>query len=59
MLEDIEETPIGTIGNAYGGLWIKRSRETCYWAIQDWSGFGWEEIPSDLFDELMKEKMNE
>lgn len=49
MLEDIEETPVGTVGNAYGGLWIKRSREICYWAIQDWDVLGWEEIPPSFF----------
>lgn len=56
MLEDIGDTQVGEIGNYYGGLWVKRINNMCYWSIENYSGDNWEEIPSALFDELLKEK---
>lgn len=56
MLDDIEETQVGAIGNYYGGLWVKRSREICYWGIENYTGITWQEIPLSLFNELIKER---
>lgn len=59
MLEDIECTEVGEIGNYYGGLNIKRTSSASYWVIEKHNGIeeeDWCEISSALFDELMKEK---
>jgi hypothetical protein len=45
---------IGGIGNYYGGLSVKENDGKFYWAIEDWSGIDWEEIPKSLYDELNK-----
>ena len=43
---------IGSIGNYYGCLEVKKEDGKFYWGIEDWSGIGWEEIPKNLFNEL-------
>lgn len=56
MLEDIEDTQVGKIANYHGGLYVRRTNNVCYWSIENYSGHCWQEIPSALFDELLKEK---
>lgn len=45
---------IGTIGNYYGGLSIKRVDGKCYWSIENYDGDHWEQIPKSLYDELVR-----
>lgn len=45
---------MGDIGNYYGGLHIARLKRKHYWAIENYDGFGWEEIPAALYRELLK-----
>ena len=48
-------TPIGEIGNTYGGLLVKTEDGVYYWGIEDpIDSIDWEEIPKALFDELNK-----
>lgn len=45
---------IGDIGNYYGGLWIKQEDGKYFWAIENWDGMHWEEIPQYLYEALIK-----
>lgn len=55
MIHDIVD--IGEIGNYYGGLKIGRSDTGgFYWSITDYNGDDWEEIPSYLYDALIRFK---
>lgn len=45
---------IGTIGNYYGGLHIKKQKGKFFWGIEDHSETRFEEIPKDLFEKLKK-----
>jgi hypothetical protein len=45
---------IGNIGNYYGGLSVKMEDGKCYWAIENYDGNNWDEIPRSLFDALNK-----
>jgi hypothetical protein len=45
---------IGSIGNYYGGLYVKNENDKYYWSIENWDGMDWEEIPESLYDELVK-----
>jgi hypothetical protein len=47
-------TSVGTIGNHYGGLNIKKVKGQCYWSIENWDGNHWEEIPQYLYDAILK-----
>ncbi len=45
---------IGTIGNNYGGLTVKKVGDKFFWTIQDWNECcRWEEIPQGLYIALM------
>lgn len=46
------EREIGKIGNQYGGLSICSDDGKCYWAIEDWDGNKWVEIPKYLHDAI-------
>lgn len=50
--DTITKHQIGDIGNYYGGLWVKQQGEKFYWAVENYSGFDWEEIPQYLYDTL-------
>ena len=50
---------IGEICNYYGGLHIKKEDSKCYWAIENYDGFYWEEIPESLYSELLLFKNKE
>jgi len=49
-----EPIGIGGIGNYYGGLNVKEEDGKFYWSIENWNGFHWEEIPSYLYEALIK-----
>lgn len=50
----MKEESIGTIGNYYGGLWVKEEDGSYYWSIENYNGHHWKEIPKSLYDELIK-----
>lgn len=45
---------IGDIGNFYGGLSVKEEEGRFFCGIENWDGTGWEEIPKELYDALVK-----
>ena len=47
------ETSIGTIGNYYGGLSVKKEGEKYFWGIENYNGTEWEEIPKKMYDRLI------
>lgn len=47
------ETSIGTIGNYYGGLSVKKEGEKYFWGIENYDGTDWEEIPKKMYDRLI------
>lgn len=47
------ETSIGTIGNYYGGLSVKKEGEKFFWGIENYDGIEWEEIPKKMYDILI------
>ena len=47
-------TSIGSIGNYYGGLFVKEEDGKYYWGISNYDGTGWEEIPKKLYKALLK-----
>ncbi|WP_430316969.1 hypothetical protein [Pseudomonas sp. p1(2021b)] len=51
MSENIQV--IGQIGNYYGGLAVKQEGEKFFWAIENWDGYEWQEIPRSLYDALI------
>lgn len=46
-------TSIGTIGNYYGGLSVKKEGEKYFWGIENYDGTEWEEIPKKMYDRLI------
>lgn len=46
--------PIGEIWNYYGGLNLKIENDCYYWAIENYDGYDWEEIPKYLADALYR-----
>lgn len=58
MLEDHKSVSIGNIGNYYGGLNVKVEGGVAYWSIEDHDGSGWDDIPQNLYLELIKLKNN-
>ena len=44
---------IGEIGNYYGCLEVKGENGKFYWAIENWDGYDWEEIPESLYNALI------
>jgi hypothetical protein len=50
----VREWGVGTIGNYYGGLSIKKEGRKCYWSIESYDGDDWVEIPKYLFDALLQ-----
>lgn len=46
-------TDIGYICNYYGGLAVVEVEGKYYWAIKNWDGWHWEEIPETLYKELI------
>ncbi len=51
-LDNYEITEIGNIGNYYGGLHLLAREGKHYWAVVDWDGYDWDEIPESLYDTL-------
>lgn len=49
-----KEIEIGTISNYYGGLIIKKEINKYYWAIENWDGTNFQEIPKYLYKVLIK-----
>jgi hypothetical protein len=45
---------VGSIGNYYGGLAVKKEGDQFYWGIMDWDDdYEWQEIPESLYRELI------
>lgn len=51
-MDEQKQRGIGEVGNYYGGLVVKTEGGRHYWAIECWSGTGWEEISPELFAAL-------
>lgn len=47
------KTKIGDIGNYYGGLNVKKTKEGYFWSIENYDGDWWSEIPKHLYDALI------
>lgn len=45
---------IGSIGNYYGGLWVKEQDGRFYWGIESYDGTDWQEIPESLYRALLE-----
>lgn len=45
---------IGSIGNYYGGLSVKKDGNRMFWSIENYDGDRWEEIPEYLYRALLK-----
>lgn len=50
----INTSRIGTIENYYGGLHVKSENSKYYWAIENYNGFVWKEIPLYLYEALCR-----
>ena len=50
--EDEAGLRVGKAGNAYGGVHIIHHEGRYYWAVEDWNGCTWEEIPKYLYNAL-------
>jgi hypothetical protein len=48
------ERKIGSIGNYYGGLYVKEEDSEYFWSIENWDGHVWNKIPKSLYDELVR-----
>jgi hypothetical protein len=48
------EREIGDIGNYYGCLSVKDEDGKFYWSIENYNGHNWDEIPEQLYDQLIK-----
>lgn len=44
---------IGGIGNYYGGLAVREQDGKFEWAIENWDGYHWEDIPESLYRALI------
>ena len=53
-IEDHDEIDIKGIGNYYGCLSVKVEGGVPYWSIENWDGHHWDEIPDNLYLELIK-----
>lgn len=51
-LEEIKS--IGTIGNYYGCLSLRKNGNKFEWSIKNYSGDDWDEIPDYLFQALTR-----
>jgi len=49
-----ESKTIGTIGNYYGELEIRKENGKYFWGIYSWGGCNWEEITEELYKALVK-----
>lgn len=58
-MEDHEEMRIESIGNYYGGLYLKRENSQDFWSIENWDGHHWERIPDYLGNALRKYEKEE
>jgi len=50
----MKEFEMKDVGNYYGGLIVKEVDGKYFWAIENYDGDYFEEIPKALFDELLK-----
>jgi hypothetical protein len=49
MTDSTSTREIGNICNTYGSLKVKQDGGRFFWAIENWDGCRWEEIPEYLF----------
>ena len=54
MSDESKRRTIGRIENFYGGVAVKQKGGLYFWALDDYSGMDWQEIPKTLYDELVK-----
>ena len=45
---------IGTIANYYGSLEVATEDGKFFWAIENWDGHNWKEIPESLYNALVE-----
>jgi len=50
---DGNQTEIGEVGNYYGGVSVIENDGSYFWAIENYNGWMPEEIPKDLYDNLI------
>jgi hypothetical protein len=50
----MKEFEMKDVGNYYGGLNVKEVDGKYFWAIENYDGTDFEEIPKALYDELLK-----
>ena len=53
-MSESNEKCIGSIGNYYGRLSVKKEDRKFFWSIENWDGHDWEQIPKSLYEELLK-----
>lgn len=54
----MEMKQIGEIGNYYGGLKVAKKGRLYFWAIENWDGHTWSQIPKSLYDALVEYEEN-
>ncbi len=47
------ETRIGTIGNYYGCLYVKKNINGFWWGIENHDGTEWQKITEELYNNLI------
>ena len=50
----MKEFEMKDVGNYYGGLNVREVDGKYFWAIENYDGTDFEEIPKTLYDELLK-----
>lgn len=51
-IAELPETPVGDVGNYYGGLAIRCRNGKPEWSIEDWGGHDWRDCPLPVFEAL-------
>jgi len=54
LMVEITQIDKYRIGNYYGGLAVKSEDDKSFWAIENYDGYDWVEIPRELYDSLIK-----
>lgn len=56
MIEETDDNvqEIGTIGNYYGGVIVKKENGKFYWGVDNYDSTYWEEIPESLYKSLIE-----
>ncbi len=51
---EITRIDTNRLGNYYGGLSVKKEDGKFFWAIENYDGYDWVEIPRELYETLIK-----